>query len=338
MATPTATYTPTATSELTATEPSVTTEPTVTLEPTATATPTETTEPTAPATPTATPEPTATNEPTATVEPTVTLEPTDTPTETTEPTATATPTATTAPTTIPVPFATPIPVDPASLQLTTTFNFKVRTTGLYQVTYEMLRDAGLDLVGVPADKVVLINDNRMMPIHVYTPDPSGSFGPGSFIEFFGEALDTRYTDTNIYTVQVSNGPVPLVPVIDAEPGLDLSPAAAYTETVKVNNQRAYVTYAPGNDAWYDTRLLVYKTPQTWSFTFQVNGLSSPAAPASLDLVVWGGADWPQAPDHHLQVSVNGVILADQLFDGLVEKTLKLDLPAATLQVVKIFCS
>ncbi len=98
----------------------------------------------------------------------------------------------------------------------------------------------------------------------------------------------------------------------------------------VNNQKAYANYAPGDDAWYDTSMLVYTTPKSWNFPFQVNGLADPSASATLELVVWGVTDWPQSPDHHLLVSVNGIPVADETFDGLVEKTLKITLPAGTL--------
>ncbi|HEY5158634.1 MAG TPA: C25 family cysteine peptidase, partial [Anaerolineales bacterium] len=50
----------------------------------------------------------------------------------------------------------------------------------------------------------------------------------------------------------------------------------------------------------------------------------------LELVVWGVTVWPQSPDHHLLVSVNGVPVANETFDGLGEHTLKITLPAAAL--------
>ncbi len=98
----------------------------------------------------------------------------------------------------------------------------------------------------------------------------------------------------------------------------------------MNNQKSYATSAPGNDPWYDTDMLVYTTSKSWNFPFQVNGLADPTAPANLKLVVWGVTDWPQNPDHHLVVSVNGVKMADQKFDGLVEEILKISLPGGTL--------
>jgi hypothetical protein len=77
-------------------------------------------------------------------------------------------------------------------------------------------------------------------------------------------------------------------------------------------------------------MYVDTTSSSWSFTFQVNGLADPSAPARLELVVWGMEDLPQNPDHHLLVSVNGVAVANDSFDGLVEHVLKISLPGGSL--------
>ena len=270
-----------------------------------------------PPTPTAiaTMTPTATFEPTATA---VTATPEPTMTETAAPTATFTE--------IPV-TATPAP-DPVN-QLSVTFNFKVRQTGLYRVTYEMLQTAGLDLAGVPAANVALVNSGRNVPIS--TNGQQEIFGPGNYIEFYGEALDTLYTDTNVYVLQVFNVPIGKIQNDVSLPGMDLLPPASYTETLEVNNQRVFSNTAPAGDVWYDTRMLTYKTSKSWNFNFQINGLTNVNAPASLELVVWGVTDWPQSPDHHMLVNLNGVPLSDQTFNGLVEHIIKVDLPAGTLK-------
>ena len=69
-------------------------------------------------------------------------------------------------------------------------------------------------------------------------------------------------------------------------------------------------------------MLVYTTPKTWSFPFTITGLANTTTPTTLKLVVWGGTDWQLSPDHHLKVSLNGVPIADQTFDGLAEQILE----------------
>ena len=211
---------------------------------------------------------------------------------------------------------------------TTTLNLKVRQTGLYRVTYEMLKSAGLNLTGISSTKIALTNRGQSIPIYLQA---KGTFGPGSFFEFYGEALDTIYTDTNIYTLQLNSKSTTSIPLINVQPAKILKLPNAYIETLVVNNQHDYANYAPGNDAWYDTSMLAYKTPKSWNFPFQINGLANQNSTADLELVVWGVTNFPETPDHHLVVSVNGVAVADQLMEGLVEQTLKIQLPAGVLK-------
>lgn len=212
------------------------------------------------------------------------------------------------------------------LQLTTSLNLKVRQTGIQRVTYEMLQNAGLDLAGVPISKITLTNRGQMIPVYV---QGNGKFAPGGFIEFYGEALDTAYTDTNIYTLQVSQSPADRIQGNSASAGNGLTSPASYSETLMVNNQRVYANYSPSVDAWYDT-VMTTKVLKSWNFPFEVNGLAGSSAPANLELVVWGVTSVANHPGHHLLVSLNGVPLADETFKGLVEHTVKVSLPAGVL--------
>lgn len=210
----------------------------------------------------------------------------------------------------------------------TSINLKVQRTGIHRVSYGMLKSAGLDLAGVSKNKIVLTNGGGEIPIFV---GGKAQFGPGSYIDFYGEALDTVYTDTNIYTLQVGKTRATPNRMDKRLPKKGVRPPTAYMETIVVNNQRAYANYAPGTDAWYDISMLVYTTPKTWEFPFTVSALANLSDAAALELTVWGVTDWPADLDHHLQVSVNGVPVADETFNGLVEKTLQISLPAGVLK-------
>lgn len=208
-------------------------------------------------------------------------------------------------------------------------NLKVRQTGLQRVTYEMLRAAGLDLEGLPAANLLLTNRGKQVPLYVGGPDPLGA---GSFLEFNGEALDTLYTDANVYTLQVSPTPVGSLLVEDTNFNRwPMEAALSYAQTLVVDNQREFANYAPGADAWYDTSMTAYTSARSWEIPFQVDGLADPTEKINLDLVVWGVTNWPQSPDHHLLVSVNGLQVATDTFDGLVERTLHIALPAGLLR-------
>ncbi len=216
--------------------------------------------------------------------------------------------------------ASVIDVDSSGLLL------KVRQTGIHRLTYEMLRDAGFDLAGYAPTEVALTNNGRAVPI---TVKAQGSFGPGAYIEFYGQALDTLYTDTNVYMLKVTNAPAARIWVNNAKPPVGAKIPASYAAKLTVNNQRSFAEYAPGDDPWYDTSMLAFTSSKSWDFLFHVDGLVKTAG-GTLNLTVWGVTNWPQNPDHHLVVSVNGVPVASEIFDGTTLKTLQITLPAGTL--------
>ncbi len=86
--------------------------------------------------------------------------------------------------------------------------FEVDRTGIYRVTYSELKAAGFDLAGISARSLSLVSRGQTVPIRVHTgrngPTQRHSrlnkstFGPGGFVEFYGEDLDSLYTRTNLY--------------------------------------------------------------------------------------------------------------------------------------------
>lgn len=207
---------------------------------------------------------------------------------------------------------------------------KVRETGFHRVSYESLRAAGIDWTGVQANDISVTLHGVAVPIHV---EGGPQFGPGSFVEFHAEALDTIYTDTNVYRLETAGPRSPRIKMNAAVPGLGFSAPQSYMETVEFNRQKAYANYAPGEDAWYDTSMLVFKTLKKFKFEFAAKGLADLNSPATMELVLWGVTGWPQSPDHSVVVYVNGRRVGYRKFDGLVELKLDLEIPRGVLQEV-----
>lgn len=205
---------------------------------------------------------------------------------------------------------------------------KVNQTGLHRVTYEALRDAGFDLANTLKSEIKLTNRGTVVPINVYTRGMR--FGAGSYIEFYGKALDTLYTDTNVYVLQVSKGGRS-VPASATAANRAIAPLASFSDTVLVNNQNVYAEYAFGNDPWYDTYMYATNgSASNYDFTFNVTNLAAPTAPATLKLTLWGLTQWPANDDHHVLVSINGVAVGDVSSDGFADAAFELNIPAGTL--------
>ncbi len=207
------------------------------------------------------------------------------------------------------------------------FNLTLDHTGLYRVTYEQLAAAGLDLDGVAAADIALTSQGASVPVRV-VGDP---FGPGSFIEFYGEALDTLYTHTNVYALHVDHSLVSQVAVDNTPVDAGAPVASYYMAQATYGSDKAYSFSSPNGDPWYDTSMLARTSSKSWNYTIAVDNYAASAAPATLDVQMWGSTDWPQSPDHRVVVGFNGTNIADLTVNGIVNIPVTANLPDGTLQ-------
>lgn len=204
--------------------------------------------------------------------------------------------------------------------------FLVRQDGLYRVTYQDLRAAGLDLAQIPASSLALSSQGQPVPIHV----SAATFSPGAFLEFYGQALHTLYTDTNVYILSLAPGRARQVQLADGSPPA-AAPVPYYRAESTFERNLAYSFAAPNGDPWYDTRLLARSAPISATFPLLADHLVSVSLPTTLTVDLWGGSDWPGIdPDHHVRLLVNGQQVADLTFNGLAAAPVQVTLPAGLL--------
>lgn len=202
---------------------------------------------------------------------------------------------------------------------------RVAQSGLSRITYQQLLSAGVNLNGIAANRIALTRRQGPVPIRVA---PQGAFGPGSFIEFSGEAVDSLYTRTNVYRLHIDSTLARRI-AEDSRPIPATAPATFYSETRKVENNRLYSFAAPGRDPWYDTDMLTYTTSNTWTFPIEIDRLMPNRDSSKVAVRLWGVTDWPAAPDHHVRLALNGQPVADKRFDGAVDTTLRAELNGTT---------
>jgi hypothetical protein len=209
------------------------------------------------------------------------------------------------------------------------YELGVAVTGLYRVTYEDLVRAGLDLNGVPTSSLALTNQGKKIPLRVESGRTAGILGPGGFVEFFGEAVDTLYTTTNIYRLELD--PAKALRIREARQSPAGTPPAFYAEKLVIEENREYSFAAPNGDPWYDAPILAFTSPAAKSFNLHVDKLVNPDG-ARLHLGLWGVTDWPGLiADHHVVVSLNGVRVADRTFDGLGDASMNIPLPKGVVK-------
>lgn len=199
-------------------------------------------------------------------------------------------------------------------------NLLVAQDGIYRATYEELRAAGLDLAGVNSSDISLSLRGVAVPIYIQS---GRQFGPGAFIEFYGQALDTLYTKTNIYQLQVNRKLASRIALVqDAPPAA--APLPFYMEVAKYTENKAYNASSPLADPWYHTAMFVATAPNSWNFTIELADYLPGVGPVSLALDIYGKTETIQLPDHHTQLFFNSQGIADVTFDGVTSK--RIDVP------------
>ncbi len=192
----------------------------------------------------------------------------------------------------------------------------VSEPGLYRVTYEEIAAAGLDLAGRRAGAISLTRGGSAVPRFI---DGPGVFGPGSVIEWVAEGRDDLYTDTEVYRLSTDSGQV--IETATAVAGEVVErPVPAYLETDRFARQRSYSFGSPNGDPWFDTTMRASSGPVSISFPLTLDDWQPGTGQVSMQVDVWGVTNWPQAGDHHVVVEVNGVPMADDVFDGLTARS------------------
>lgn len=222
--------------------------------------------------------------------------------------------------------------DPAAARLSASSTLSVITLridqdGLYRLTCEALKAAGFDLAGTASADLALLNRGQPVPLFVSS---SGAFGTGAYIEFVGQALDTLYTRTNVYELTVNRAKALRVATDTRSPSLALTPVPYYMETITVNDNRVYYQGSPVEDPWYNAQLYGYPAAVEKTFAIDAEGLVPGAAPAALSVRLWGESAHDPNPDHHLVISFNGSVVADEYFDGITAHTASVTLGASTV--------
>ena len=205
---------------------------------------------------------------------------------------------------------------------------RVDGEGVYRVTGEQLRAAGVNLIGAPAAGLGLFC--RDTPVPISLGGPATRFGADSFVEFVGQAATSHYTRENVYRLVTGVGR-PARAAADRRRPPRANVARWVRATTHLGARRDYAFASPTGEPWYDTRMLASGRAGEWKFTFDLEDYAGPVAPVELELALFGGSDLPASADHHVEIALNGSLFDDARFDGITEKRVHLTVPAGLLR-------
>jgi hypothetical protein len=223
-----------------------------------------------------------------------------------------------------------------SLSEVVTARLLVAEAGIQRVSHESLLAAGVDLTGFNAENIDVRDGGVSVPRFVGGAE---TFGPGSWIEFLARPQLTLWSPVDVFELRAGAGLVGVSPVVGPSPHGDRGRPQPYVQSATFEHRinRVYSPASPTGDPWYDGGVngKPNNPPSTLSRSFDLPGLAT--GEASLRLHLWGGNDYPgSTPDHHVQVRLNGTLLGDSWFDGVIEQVLEFPVTGLLLASANLF--
>lgn len=210
----------------------------------------------------------------------------------------------------------------------------IRENGLYRVTHADLLGAGIDPDGVAPATFVLTNRGEEVAIEV-EDGGDGSFDPGDEFRFYGQALGGEESWDNVYRLTGGVRDGLRVAARDATPdGFDPSPVD-FTRTVHLETDFLYFASVPEEapSPWFWDSLAVglAGTPVFVDHPVVLNSLSAEPSPGRLEVHVQSRRETPGvSPNHHVRIYLNGNLVDDQTWTGLLGVTLSGEVPRSWL--------
>ncbi len=221
------------------------------------------------------------------------------------------------------------------------FKIFLRQPGVYQVTYEDLRRAGLEADTVDSRGLSITQDGRQVPIWV-ADGGDGRFGSGDLIELVGERLAghrsfySEYTSLNVYRLELdhSGGRRMTSPAPPDAAFRPKEPAPLVVEE-HMEVDRFMLRFigrgAQAPEPWYWARL-THVDPEpfrhgVWLHRYRPD----PRQPMSMKVHLQG---WSTAggalPDHRVEVLLNDQLVGSGEWDGEVARLIEIPAVPADL--------
>ena len=209
-----------------------------------------------------------------------------------------------------------------SIDVSKTVKIAVTEDGLYYLDASDI----VDVIGQSINAIKnLIKNNKLaltnqgQPV-AYLPS-SGNDG----IYFYGEGIDSIYTDKNIYWLTMDKGLV--METLEGPGPSPVEKPLTFNDIIHVeedHNHMAGLVTDPESDYWiWDYIISGSSSDGSKKFNLRADGASGLGGHLTLNL--YGATDTPSDPDHHVQARLNGKLIGDALWDGISPYSLEMDI-------------
>ena len=211
-----------------------------------------------------------------------------------------------------------------------TYKVSVDQDAIYQLTYSDLLNAGVPQGGL--DELTprtfqLFNMGSEVAIYVEGEDDE-SFDPGDYILFYGQQMNTKYTNTNVYWLTYGKATGLRMPDKDSTP-LGATVPTEFKATAHVEEDHIYWSFVPvGEDRWVWEWVFASGGCASATFTTTLSNIAVDSLTATVRATFIAGFD----SDHHTEVYLNDHLdpIEDAIWNGQTMHQTDVDIPQSYL--------
>ena len=210
------------------------------------------------------------------------------------------------------------------------YKISVDRDGIYQVSYADLAEAELPVDTIDPRTFQIFNQGEQIALHILG-EQDGTFDPGDYLLFYGEKVNTRYTDVNVYWLYWGEASGLRMGSLDGSPGGG-NVSESFWNTYHLEGNLLYLsnfTSGEQDDHWYWGNYLLYSTgaPVTQEIPFNISHIAAPSA----DIVVRGALLSNYAVPHtHVKIYLNDHLIDDAYWPSQTEYFFAVMVPAGYL--------
>ncbi len=203
----------------------------------------------------------------------------------------------------------PVGAGPAALRLT------IYETGITAVSLAQIRDAELPFETFSPQALALSRDGQPVPFFVQGE------GRDAALYFYAQAITETLAAPAVYWLAPGAGQA----MTSRDAAAAAAPAASF-EDRRWEANTTFLAQASGHDLWLGQLIFAPSSQE-----IPLDGVTSTGGPASLTVRIWSNNQAPPNPDHHVEILLNGVSVADQYWEGIREQTIEIEVAAGILR-------
>lgn len=190
------------------------------------------------------------------------------------------------------------------------YKIYITEEGIYRLTKSYLESQGMSLTNVDPTKLKIYNQGSEIPIYVFGEE-DGRFDTADYIEFYAQAVDTRYTGTNVYWLVLSDSSGLRMTQSAQDESATTTPGS-FLETCRKEDTTLYWMESKGQDHWFIDAIYGF---QVYDLALTLNDVANTTNEATLKIAVEGSIYSGGTFAHHLYARLNGYPIDEVTWKG-----------------------